>query len=241
MPDNEPNVTPCYLSYTTFKNTIQSLALNGSIPRQIDHSVLLTMGGSSRKMFLAALRFFELIEGGRAPTQRLGNLANAPESEWKAYMETLLQEKYSRLLDELADASPKMLRDRFIETFNGIGASLVDSAIRFLVAAARDAGLPVSPRLTQRKVRAPNAPRKRASKIAKQNVMRDEPKESDHINREQSFRMALMDKFPSYDPAWSPEQHNAWFEAFKKLMDMSGENEPAVSSGAEPDKLQADY
>ena len=81
----------------------------------------------------------------------------------------------------------------------------------------------MSPRLTQRKVRAPNAPRKRASKIAKQNVMRDEPKESDHINREQSFRMALMDKFPSYDPAWSPEQHNAWFEAFKKLMDMSGD------------------
>ena len=31
---------------------------------------------------------------------------------------------------------------------------------------------------------------------------------------------ALMDKFPAFDPSWSPEIQTKWFEAFAKMQDM---------------------
>lgn len=218
--------TPCYLSYVTFKNTIRSLALNGSVPRQIDHSVLPTMGGSMQKLFLSALRFFVLVDDNGAPSSQLTKLALASDSDWKDYIQVMLEEKYPGLLDGLADTSPKMLRDQFVKSFSTIGASLVEPAIRFLVSAARDAGIPVSPLLIQRKVRAPSAPRKRrTARTPKQNVIQEEPKYVDPLGADHSFRTALMKKFPDFDPSWGEAQQKSWFEAFKRLLEMKEESE----------------
>lgn len=219
MPENESNATPCYLSYATFKNTIQTLALEGSIPRQIDHSVLPTMGGSTRKMFLAALRFFDLVDADGTTSKHLTSLAEGTDSDWSDYMQVLLREKYPALIEQLADASPKMLRDRFTQCFDGLGASLVEPAVRFLVSAAKDADIAVSPHLTKRKVRAPSAVRKRLRKIAKQNAIPDE-RVAASADPVQSYEMALMAKFPEFDPGWNDEQRSAWFAAFQKLIDM---------------------
>jgi hypothetical protein len=32
--------------------------------------------------------------------------------------------------------------------------------------------------------------------------------------------MALLSKFPDFDPTWGPEQQKAWFEAYGKLLGM---------------------
>ena len=228
MPDVESAATPCYLAYATFKNAIQALALDGKMPRQVDHTILPTMGGSTRKMFLAALRFFELVGEGGAPTDRLVKLALASEPDWKDFMQVLLRDKYAELLEQLGNASPKSLRDSFVTKFNGIGSSLVEPSIRFLVSASRDSDIPVSAHLRQRKVRVSGSVRRRPAKIAKQNLI---PEEVRAPTTNQSFRLALMEKFPSFDPNWAPEQQSAWFAAFERLMDVAGEtnksSEPA--------------
>lgn len=226
MSENGNTPTPAYLSYTTFKNTTRSLLHNGSIPRRIDQTVLPTMGGSSRKMFLGGLKFFGLIDDDGLPSKQLSELAAASDSEWKDYLQVMLQEKYPGLINGLDNTSPKLLREQFIETFTNIGPSLVEPSIRFLVSAARDADVSVSPLLTTRKPRSPGAPRKhRTSRIPKQNVIEDEAKVPSHASDEQSFRMALMDKFPSFDPSWGEAQQQAWFEAYGKLLAMTSESE----------------
>lgn len=226
MPENGNTATPAYLSYTTFKNTIRLLPHNGAIPRRIDQTVLPTMGGSSRKMFLAGLKFFELINDDGVPSKQLTELAVASDSEWKDYLQVMLQAKYPGLVEGLDDTSPQLLREQFVETFSNIGASLIEPSIRFLVSAARDADFPVSPLLTKRKPRSPSAPRKqRAARTPKQTVLDDEPRASSRAGGEHSFQMALMDKFPNFDPSWDEPQQKAWFEAYGQLLTMTRENE----------------
>lgn len=228
MPRPPDSQTPAYLSYSTLKNATQSLALDGTMPSHIDHSVLGTMGGSIRKMYLAALRFFELIDAHGVPSERLRKLIVAGESEWKEYFQELLREQYPNLIEHLADATPKSFRDRFQESFNGIGSSLIEPSIRFLVAAARDTGLPVSSHLIQRKPRSPSVPRSGAKKSPKQVSL---PVERS-TKPQPSFRDVLLDKFPGFDPCWKPEQQAAWFGAFQKLMEMA---EKENANGSQPD------
>ncbi len=225
-----PATTPPYISYGTFKNTIQGFGLNGTVPRQIDHTVLPTMGGSMRKIFLASLRFFDLIEESGETTERLRKLASANEPEWKEFMGVLLQDHYAVQLDKLADCSPKTLRESLVESFPGIGGSIVEPATRFLVTAARDVGVAVSSYFGQRRIRVASGAQKRPRKVAKQVAIAPEPQlaEAGH-GSPRSFRFELLAKFPEFDPSWEEQQQTAWFAAYQKLLAIV-ESEPADES-----------
>lgn len=220
--------TPPYLSYVTFRNTIQSLALEGKLPRQIDRTVLGTMSGAGQKQFLAALRFFGLIDEYGTPDDRLSGLARANDDDWKDYMAVMLKEHYPNEIEQLDDASPKTLRESFVSSFEGIGSSLVEPGIRFLVTAAKDCSLPVSAHLSKRKARAASPPRRRPKKDARQAALRDTDSGEQATTSDAALR-SLLSKFPDFDPAWSPEQQKAWFAAYEKLLSMHtscASNEP---------------
>jgi len=223
MSDQPKNHTPAYVSYSTFKNAIRDLALDGTVPSQVDHSVLRSMGGSNRKLFLAALRFFDLVDDeSGAPSEQLRKLATADESEWRDYMQVLLQEKYGPLVEHLPEGTPNSLRDRFKDHFDGIGQTLVEPSIRFLLAAARDIGLPVSGHLKQRKPRTRGGAKQRTTKSPKSVNVPREPEPTPR--RTLTFQDALLEKFPEFDPEWPDAHKTAWFEAFGKLMEMTATN-----------------
>lgn len=221
MAAGDKQATPPYLSYVTFKGAIQGLSLDGRIPRQIDHSVLRTTSGSVRKMFLAALRFFDLIDENGAPGDNLEILASADEKTWRECMATLLTEYYPRQIEHLSDGSPKQLTESFQSSFEGIGASIVSPAVRFLVAAARDAGLPVSGHIAQRQVPASAGTRRRNRKSARQNSVEDPPIAAKPSPS--SFAMAMLAKFPEFDPTWNETQQKAWFAAYERLLSLDPE------------------
>ncbi|MEY2489441.1 MAG: hypothetical protein QOC70_1383, partial [Verrucomicrobiota bacterium] len=76
MSDEIQNKPP-YLPYTTFKNVVTSLNKNGIIPARIDKTVLAGQSGGTQSYLWAALRFFDLIDESKAPTEDLKNLVNA--------------------------------------------------------------------------------------------------------------------------------------------------------------------
>jgi len=225
MSEEKQNSTPPYLSYVTFKNTIQSLALDGKLPRQIDRTILGTMSGAGQKQFIAALRFFDLIDEDGTPQKNLNGLAKATESDWKDFMGVLLKEYYPREVEQLDNASPKTLRESFVNSFDGIGPSLIEPGIRFLVSAAKECGLPVSGHIGKRNPRAANPPKRKPKKdirqafdvavgdVGQQNVVAS------------SIQNALLNKFPNFDPTWAPEQQKVWFDAYSKLLEMHGKEE----------------
>jgi len=217
MPSQKTNMTPPYLSYVTFRNTVQSLALEGKLPRRIDRTVLRTMSGAGQKQFIAALRFFELINDEGTPQDNLNLLARANDSDWKDFFANLLKTHYPNEVEQLDNASPKTLRESFLSSFEGIGTSLVEPGIRFLVTAAKECGLPVSLHLTQRKARAAIPPRIKPTKTS---TVAPSFVPSEEGPTAKSAQSVLLDKFPDFDPAWPSDQQATWFAAYEKLLAM---------------------
>ena len=234
MSDRKTPNTPPYLSYVTFKNTSQNLVLGGKLPRRIDRSVLGTMSGAGQKQFLAALKFFDLIDASGNPRERLGQLAHADESEWKDFMGVLLKERFPHEIEQLEDSSPKALRESFVTSFEGIGQSLIEPGIRFLVTAAKDCGFEVSVHISKRRARAANPPKRRQKRTARQEAIRETVQDGPNESSD-SVLVALLGKFPDFDPAWPEQQQQAWFAAYQRLIGLHAE---AGESKSRPEKKE---
>ena len=93
MDENPNTITPPYLSYVTFKNSIRGFMADEVMPRQIDHSILTGLSGSGRKMFLSALRFVGLVNDAGKPDEKLKVLAIADDAVWRDCVGIMVKEK----------------------------------------------------------------------------------------------------------------------------------------------------
>lgn len=210
-------LSPAYVAYSTFKNTILGLAPNGELPTHVDHSVLSTMSGSSRGQFIGALRFFGLVSEDDIPSPELSQLAVSNEQDWKSTLRTLLESHYTeQQLAALRSGTPKSLH----ETFSGAPPSLIKPATRFFVKAALDVGLSVGPHVARK-----SAPRSNGNALTRRTPRRQQRRIHPHSRQTQpttgSLAESLLAKFPEFNPSWEKEQQQSWFEAYQKLLAMT--------------------
>lgn len=207
--------TPAYVSYQTFKNVIRSLA--GHVPERLDSSVFPQMSGSSRSQLFGALRFFGLIDERGTPSTLLRQMAAADETKWNEQMADLVRTHYPAQVKVLAQGTPQLLR----ESFADVGTGVLAPAYRFLLAACKDTGIPISKTIANDKG-SPNRSKRRPPMRAEQSgsgstsaTGTTSPSPSSSAT---SIEMALLDKFPEFNPDWGAEQQMQWFEAFQKLL-----------------------
>jgi hypothetical protein len=230
--------TPPYIPYQTFKTFLQDLEEHG-IPGRVDNTALKRFSGGVARQLKTALRFLHLIDGDDHPTDDLSALSGAFGGDgWPAALAELLRVRYSPVMSqiELAQATPGQLREAFKD---GFGASGNEDVLRkselFFLQAAQEAELPISKRVsvvTRRRSGASNGRRRGARKAA-------DPRSRERLDvrrpngteaPEQSFRNQLLEKFPTFDPAWPDELKTKWFDGFKTLMGMApttGDGEPS--------------
>lgn len=156
--------TPPYVSYSTFKNTLNQLRENGALPSHIDASVLNTLSGSARGALISALRFFDLIGSDNRPTEKLKALHKANTDEEKVILKGLLTKHYPDLVPQLQNGTPIALRN----AFTGANTErMKKECLRFFVTASRDAGFAISPLiLAKNPVRQPTKRRSDAPRRA---------------------------------------------------------------------------
>jgi hypothetical protein len=158
MAEQTKSLTPPYLAYTTFKNTLRSLGKSGAVPDRIDGSLFTSISGSARLQFLGALKYLNLIDGEKSPLPPLKSLALASDVEWPQSLAALLTKHYPAQIKLLATGTPQQVK----ESFGNDHPSIITPAVRFLVAAAKDAGVPVADHHKGQKGRTPgSSPRKR--------------------------------------------------------------------------------
>lgn len=163
--DNGADRVP-YLPYTTFRSGLQKLRVNGQLPTRIDRSVLTNMPGGTQGHFLVALRTLKLIDGDDSPTSALERLT-ADDGGYGPALRELLEKCYSNnVLEQLARGTPKALVDSMPPKSRGTQTK----AALFLVKAAQEADITVSPHMVDSKGkpkgfgrRAKPKPRKTAS------------------------------------------------------------------------------
>src|SRR5260370_24113667 len=99
--------------------------------------------------------------------------------------------------------------------FAGGGASggTVRKCVAFFLAAAKHAGLQVSPFVTSR-------PRLRVrlnSRVPVRHRKTNENRGGD-LDEARTWREVVLSKFPEFDPGWPPEIKTRWFDAFDRLI-----------------------
>lgn len=132
-----------YIPFTTFRNTLTKWGETGALPSRIDNSLLSTMSGGAQSQFLGALRFFELIDDGGAPSDALRLLVSQGKDFGKNLKPLLLRFYTEDQLRQLEHGTPASLA----ESFPGRSSSVTQKMCRFFITAAEEGQLSISPHL----------------------------------------------------------------------------------------------
>ena len=209
---------PPYISYRTFQNFTEGL--QQGIPSRIDRSYWGDRAsGSTGTQLMAALRFLGLVDANGTPTARLRQLASSRGAQRAEVLRTIISEAFSFLQEGSFDsqtATYSQLVEVFHHTFE-LTDSVTRKCVKFFIAFASDAGMPLSPFIIKR-VRFAGAgtgtkpASKRKGAREKRNLT--VPQRLEEVPTEVSWERTLLGKFPTFDPSWSDEVKLGWLEAF---------------------------
>jgi hypothetical protein len=216
--------TPPYVAYRTFSNFVEGL--RQGMPGRIDRSVMGTLSGAVQAQLIATLRYLGLVSDDGTPTDRLARLVHSEGSERESALRDILTTSYPSLFDDagsfhLATATADQFQEQFRKL--NIRGDTVRKAQAFFLAAAKEANVPLSRFLAAKNPSntVQRTPRTRSS--SPHRTSRRTPDAPPLSSREAptpavSWEQMLLSKFPSFDPAWSPEVQSKWFDAFDRLM-----------------------
>ena len=102
-----------------------------------------------------------------------------------------------------------------------LGGDVARKCIKFFIALANDAGIPLSPFVTKKSgtARASTGTRRATKKgTVRTNKKPSIPITTKEIPNGRFSDNMLLTKFPTFDPTWSDEVKLKWFEAFDQLL-----------------------
>ena len=148
----EMKYSPPYVAFGTLRNFLDTLKKDG-IPNKINKSVMTNLSGASQSHLTSAFKALRLVEADGEPTSALRDLLDAHGSEeWAGTFKKVLDGAYAEIVGDLdiSAASPQELEDRFRDP-GGMEASMNDKAVRFYLAALKEAKVELSPYLKKRR------------------------------------------------------------------------------------------
>jgi hypothetical protein len=146
---------------------ITNLNKNGIIPARIDKTVLAGQSGGMQSYLWGALRFFDLIDESKVPTEELKSLARAEGEDRKKIWRRIFDRAYQPIIGDLdlATATLGMLHDRFAA--QDLTGETVRKCHSFYAAAAADAGIALPPQLeSNKRLSGPRKTRTKSGKAA---------------------------------------------------------------------------
>jgi hypothetical protein len=179
MAKPEKSNAPAYISYSYFLKFHNDLR-DTHVPPQIDRSVMSKASGSQQSAMMQSLKFLGFIDANNKPTELMKRYAQASDEQRGAVLKAVLKDAYAFVMSEdfdLATATGHMVAEKFRE--QGVGGSTASKAIAFFLAAAKDAGVKVSPLV--KPPAAPKAERKTggAKRGKGQESFEEEPEEAE--------------------------------------------------------------
>lgn len=208
---NEKNsrTTPPYVAYRTFKTFVEFMKQQG-IPAVVDRSYWgSNFSGTTGNQLTAALLFLKLIDDEKIPTNRLKALVGAKDVKHSDMLKQTCMDAFDFLFKGSFDSqtgTPAQLQKMFQSNFI-LKSSTTRKCIKFFIDMSNDAGIPISPFITSKKL---------SSKIAKNTTMlqnMDENTETSYL-----WETKMLEKFPSFNPAWPDDVKACWFKSFDELM-----------------------
>jgi hypothetical protein len=158
MSDKPAKTSPPYASFAAFINFINKLR-ETTVPHRIDPSVFGGASGSVVYSIIAALKSLKLIGADGVTTATFSEFVKASDEDRKPLLLKILREGYPTLWGgsiDLMTATAGQFDEHMRVEYDAKG-STVDKVASFFLAAAKAAGLPISPHLAARKATANSA------------------------------------------------------------------------------------
>lgn len=147
-PKEQPKPLPPYVSYRTFLNFVASQ--RQGMPGRIDRTLMSNLSGAIQSQLFGTLRYLNLINQQDIPQTIFEKLAKAEGAEQQEVLREVLQSSYPFLFDtegfNLANATPGQFEEQFRKA--GASGDTIRKCTAFFLAAAKDAEIPISPRIT---------------------------------------------------------------------------------------------
>lgn len=182
-------VPPYGVSWDTFLNAIKKME-GENLPNRIDRSYLSSLSGNVQTYLMAAFRGLGLTEETGEPTEALKNLA-ADETGRSALMGVLMYTHYGPVVElGRTNATQLELEELWTKSFDQRGETR-RKAIRFYLAAAAYAALPVSKMWKAPKAGASGVPRKARAVRKAGDSRRDPNHKSSTTQAGDSYKVTL--------------------------------------------------
>lgn len=214
----KPKGLPPYVSYSTFIRFLESL--RQGVPSRIDRSVLGWVGPAARAQLLLAIRFLGLTEETGNTKERLEDIASATGPLRQKLLRETIERAYRGVLADLnlEHASSDQLQEQFKRT--GASGVTLRKCTAFFRAAIEDAGIPHSQYAGKRKPGRPTGSKSTKAPVgSKAGHGGLDPRPTPFQNHDAALEL-MAGKLPAFDPSWNNETKQAWFETFRRLLDL---------------------
>ena len=212
------NKIPPYVSFKTFQTFLEFLSQG--MPYRIDRSVWLNkFSGSNGTQLMTAIKFFQLIDNDGIPNHDFDNLVSRDFETQKKTLRNLLFRYYELVFElDLTRATKAQLREKF-RTFDTKEGVIVKCE-SFFIQAARFSNIELSPHILARRHSKNSlglSEKKKPNNSAVSHSNNFENTKSNTMNN--NMIKVILDKYPDFDPSWSPDVQKSWIESMTKLYD----------------------
>jgi hypothetical protein len=218
-------ISPPYVPFDTLKGFIETLSKT-AVPPRVDRSIMPTLSGGAQNQLISALKFLKLIGSSGEVSEPLRSLVKTfGTDQWRTELSDVISAAYGDITNglDLDTASSKQLVDHFRDR-GKVDGQMLDKSVRFYIKALKESEVTYSPHFNTRQSNsARRSPTPRATKAKTQApATQHGDATSTKINNHDphTFVMALLAKFPDFDPKWDAEQQKAWFDAYGRLLAM---------------------
>ena len=212
------NKIPQYVSFKTFQTFLEFLSQG--MPYRIDRSVWVNkFSGSNGTQLMSAIKFFQLIDNDGIPNNDFDNLVSRDFETQKKTLRSLLFRYYELVFElDLTRATKSQLRERF-RTFDTKEGVIVKCE-SFFIQAARFSNIELSPHILARR-HSKNSLWSSEKKKVNNSVISHSASFDNSKNNPINNNMIkmILDKYPDFDPSWSPDVQKSWIESMTKLYD----------------------
>jgi hypothetical protein len=202
--------------YQTFKNAFRVFKTHG-VPALVDNSALRRrFPPTHTRQILEALRFLDLINDAGEPSPTLISLVEAVDDEgWPDLLRKVLTATYAPVMEDgLENATPAQLNQRLRSSY-GLEEDACRRSATFLLSAANDAHIPLSPYLLT-----PRRPKGRPNAHDLTEPNGDSGVADASEASIELLAAKLIEKFPEFDPKWSESLKEHWFSQFSELIQL---------------------
>jgi len=228
--EGESRLLPPYVSFQSVKTALAQFKEHVT-PDRIDRSVLANFSGAVGGQILTAFRFLGLTDEGGHSTDTLRALVKAyGTDEWPITLASVIRKAYAPIFTlNLTSCSPGQFMEKFKATYQGAD-EVIRKSVTFFLNASSDAQIPISTFIMKaRKPRSGPVKKRPRNPIAParhgENTAGDDEGEDDDEDETPpaallapEFMKQLLEKFPTFDPAWPEQVQAKWFDAFEHLM-----------------------